>query len=116
MPLLPWAAVCPMRQPARCASPPDAPARPIRQCGGVLVIDIIGWIGAACLLLAYALVSRGRVAGGGRPYQLLNIVGSIGLAVNTIAYKAWPSTALNAFWLAIGLVALARLSRTNQPA
>jgi hypothetical protein len=36
--------------------------------------------------------------------------------VNTIAYKAWPSTALNAFWLAIGLVALARLSRTGQPA
>jgi hypothetical protein len=94
-----------MRQPARYGS-----------VGGVLVIDIIGWIGAACLLLAYALVSRGRVAGGGRPYQLLNIVGSIGLAVNTIAYKAWPSTALNAFWLAIGLVALARLSRTNQPA
>ena len=111
MPLLPWAAVCPMRQPARCAL-----IRPMRQSGGVLVIDIIGWIGAACLLLAYALVSRGRVAGGGRPYQLLNIVGSIGLAVNTIAYKAWPSTALNAFWLAIGLVALARLSRTGQPA
>jgi hypothetical protein len=79
----------------------------------VLVIDIIGWIGAGCLLLAYSLVSRGRVAGGGRPYQLLNVSGSVGLAVNTIAYEAWPSTALNLFWLGIGLIALIRLTRTR---
>src|SRR5690606_20390319 len=53
-----------------------------------LVVDIAGWLGAGSLLLAYALLSMGRL----RPrvgYQLLNLAGGLGLAVNTAYHQAW---------------------------
>jgi hypothetical protein len=43
--------------------------------------DAIGWAGAACLLLAYARLSSGRLAMGVR-YHLLNLVGAGGLAAS----------------------------------
>ena len=37
-----------------------------------ILITVGGWIGAAELLLAYALISKGRVAGDSLRYQALN--------------------------------------------
>lgn len=71
----------------------------------MLATDAIGWVGAACLLLAYARLSSGRLAVGMR-YHLLNLAGAGGLAVNGAFHQAWPSTALNLIWLGIGLIAL----------
>jgi hypothetical protein len=70
-----------------------------------LLVDAAGWAGAGCLLLAYALLSAGRIPAGLR-YQLLNLAGSVGLALNGVAHRAWPSAALNIVWLAVGLAAL----------
>ncbi len=75
---------------------------------GVL-IDVAGWLGAASLLAAYALVSSGRLAGRGLGFQLLNLAGAVGLLVNGVYHGAWPSAALNAVWLVVGVVALVRL-------
>ncbi|GAA4708077.1 CBU_0592 family membrane protein [Phytohabitans rumicis] len=72
-----------------------------------LFVEAVGWAGAGCLLLAYALLSAGRLTTG-PAYQLLNLAGSVGLAVNAIVHSAWPSSSLNLVWLAIGLAALAR--------
>jgi hypothetical protein len=72
-----------------------------------LLADVVGWLGAGCLLLAYALVSAGRLAVG-PAFHLLNLAGAVGLAVNGAAHGAWPSTALNVIWLGIGLIALYR--------
>ena len=36
---------------------------------------ILGWMGTAGTLLAYVLVSRGRIASGSRRYAALNIIG-----------------------------------------
>ena len=41
-----------------------------------LPIDILGWIGAVLILLAYALISFKKVEGNSIKYQLLNVVGS----------------------------------------
>ncbi len=71
------------------------------------IADAIGWAGAACLLLAYARLSSGRLAIGAR-YHLLNLAGAGGLAVNGAFHRAWPSTTLNLIWLGIGLLALRR--------
>jgi len=76
-----------------------------------LVYDIAGWIGALALLGAYALVSRGRVAGDGPAFQALNLVGAIGLLVNGVHHQAWPSAVLNAVWLLIGAAAFGALRR-----
>jgi hypothetical protein len=70
------------------------------------LIDVLGWIGAIALLIAYMLVSTKRVEGDSTGFQLLNIVGSIFLIVNTFHYGAYPSGALNIFWMAIAIYAM----------
>ena len=76
-----------------------------------LVIDVFGWLGAAALLAAYGLVSSGRLQGRSLAFQVLNVVGSGALMANSGYYHAWPSAALNAVWMAVGLLALARQTR-----
>jgi hypothetical protein len=70
-----------------------------------LLADAIGWAGAVGLLLAYAGLATRRLTAGVR-YHALNLVGAGGLAFNGAFHHAWPSTALNVVWLAIGVVAL----------
>ena len=41
------------------------------------LISAGGWIGAAELLVAYFLVSKGTIAGDSLKYQALNITGSV---------------------------------------
>jgi hypothetical protein len=81
-----------------------------------LAIDIIGWIGAGGVLLAYALVSTGRVAAASYTYQWLNLAGAAGLAINTLHYTAYPSMALNVVWAAIALYAIGNLARLRRGA
>ena len=75
-----------------------------------LIIDIIGWIGSFLLVLAYWLISKGRLKSTTAAYQLLNIVGSIMLLVNAYYYRAYPSSAVNVVWTFIGLYWLIKIS------
>lgn len=79
---------------------------------GVLV-DIIGWIGAAALLVAYALVSTRRVEGDSTVYQTMNLVGSVLLIVNTVHYGAYPSSFLNLVWGAVAIYALRKTLQSS---
>ncbi len=81
-----------------------------------LTVDIVGWLGAGGVLLAYALVSTGRVASASYAYQLLNLVGAAALAWNTLYYMAYPSTALNVVWALIAVYAIGRLWATRSAA
>jgi hypothetical protein len=72
------------------------------------VIAVIGWAGAALLLLAYTLVSMRRLEGRSLAFQLLNLLGSAGLAGNSAANGAWPSAALNLVWMAVAVATLGR--------
>jgi hypothetical protein len=69
--------------------------------------DVIGWVGAAALLVAYALVSHKKLEGYSGTYQLLNISGSLLLAANTIFYGSYPSTFVNLIWAGIAVFAIA---------
>lgn len=81
-----------------------------------VLVDAAGWAGAMALLSAYALVLAGRVPGHGWAFQLLNLTGAVGLAVNGVFHGAWPSAALNSIWLVIGVTALVRLhTRQTEP-
>ena len=81
-----------------------------------LLVDAAGWTGAVALLLAYALVSAGRLTGRSVGFQALNLVGAVGLLANGAWHGAWPSAALNAVWLVIGITALVRLARSSPAA
>ena len=71
-----------------------------------LTIDVIGWCGALCVLLAYALISTRRVAGNSLRYQSLNVVGASLLLANTVYEGAYPSSFVNAIWIGIAIFAL----------
>lgn len=68
--------------------------------------DTIGWVGAAALLIAYAMVSHRKLEGDSATYQLLNISGSILLAANTIFYGSYPSTFVNLIWAGIAVFSI----------
>lgn len=81
-----------------------------------VVIEMVGWIGAALVLLAYGLLSAHRLNSRSVTYQMLNIGGSIGLVVNTLWNGAIPSAAVNLIWMGIGAHALWRNSRHTREA
>ena len=74
-----------------------------------IAIEVIGWVGAALILLAYLLLSAGRLTGQSLLYQGLNVVGAAGFVVNGWWHGALPSATLNILWLMIGLFASIRL-------
>ncbi|GGO73401.1 CBU_0592 family membrane protein [Nonomuraea cavernae] len=76
-----------------------------------LLLDALGWLGAGLLVLGYGLISTSRLSGDSVAYQVINVVGSITLMVNSAYNDAWPSAGLNLVWAAIGVVALVKLVR-----
>ena len=75
--------------------------------------DLMGWSGAAVLLVAYAMISSRKLEGDSSAYQLLNIAGSLLLATNTIFYGAYPSTVVNMLWVGIAVFAIVTRKRLN---
>jgi hypothetical protein len=75
--------------------------------------DAVGWVGAAALLVAYAMVSHKKLEGDSATYQLLNIGGSLLLAANTIFYGSYPSTFVNLIWAGIAVFAIAARRRVS---
>jgi hypothetical protein len=75
--------------------------------------DAIGWVGAAALLVAYAMVSHKKLEGDSAAYQLLNISGSVLLAANTIFYGSYPSTFVNLIWAGIAAFSIVTRRRAT---
>jgi hypothetical protein len=71
-----------------------------------LFIEIVGWIGALCILGAYVLLTLQRLDSQSRAYQGLNVVGALGFVINSGSNGAYPSAVLNVVWMGIGLYAL----------
>ena len=76
-----------------------------------LAVEIVGWMGALLILLAYLLISAGKLTGQSPLYQWMNIVGAAGFVINGWWHRAIPSTALNVVWMGIGAVALWKIAR-----
>jgi hypothetical protein len=70
------------------------------------LIEILGWIGTILILLAYFLVSNKKVSGDSTVYQLMNLLGVIGVGVNVFHQRAWPAVALQVVWGIIAIFAL----------
>ncbi|MEP9357798.1 hypothetical protein [Sphingomonas sp. KR3-1] len=80
---------------------------------GRLLIEIAGWTGAGLILVAYLLLSSGRLTGQSRAYQWMNVVGAACFVLNSGWNGAIPSAALNVVWLLIGVVTLWRIARAK---
>ena len=78
------------------------------------LVEIVGWAGAALILLAYLLLSAGRMTGQSLSYQTMNVVGAAGFVVNGWWHGALPSATLNVLWLMIGLFASIRILKRRR--
>jgi hypothetical protein len=74
-----------------------------------LAVEVAGWTGATLILLAYLLLSAGKLTGQSLVYQGMNIVGAAGFVINGWWHGAIPSAVLNVLWLLIGGVAAWRI-------
>lgn len=81
----------------------------------LLLVEIIGWVAAAMILSAYALLTAGKVDARTPLYQWLNVLGAIGFIVNSGVNGAYPSAVLNVIWAGIGAVALWNIARARAP-
>ena len=73
-----------------------------------IAIQTAGWIGTILIVLAYFLISRRHVTIESKAYQLMNLVGAIGVGINVFHQQAWPALALQLAWGAIAIASLVR--------
>ena len=66
----------------------------------------IGWYGVAAVLYAYYLISFDYVTSKSLIYQLLNLLGGIGLVIISLQKKAYPPAVSNTIWALIAGIAI----------
>lgn len=79
-----------------------------------VLIEVIGWFGAALILTAYAQAARGAWPATGRHSAAINVVAGACLVANGAYHGALPSVGLNTVWAVIGLLALVRSYRSRR--
>ena len=75
-----------------------------------MIYEIIGWFGTALILFAYLLVSSGKITAASKVYQYLNLLGALGIIVNSLKHMAIPSVGLNIVWSLIAIYGLFKSS------
>ncbi len=78
-------------------------------------IDILGWVGSATYLIAFALNSAKKVTSDSVTYQGMNIIAGIIMTYYTFSHGAYSATVLNTIWAIIGVVTLINKKRQPQP-
>ena len=74
-----------------------------------LLTEIIGWTGTVLIVAAYMLVSFNILTAQTTLYHILNLCGSAGILISTLAHRDYQPAVLNTIWAAVALVALIRL-------
>ncbi|MFI2487188.1 hypothetical protein ACH47X_09775 [Promicromonospora kroppenstedtii] len=72
----------------------------------MLVVTVLGWVGAIAGLVAYAMVSRGRWSADSLAFQGTNMLAAVTLLSVAAANGIWPSAASNMAALLIGVNAV----------
>jgi hypothetical protein len=76
-----------------------------------IAIEVAGWAGAALILLAYFLLSIGKLSSRSLAYQAMNLGGATGFVINSWWHGAIPNAAMNVVWAGIAIYSLVRLAR-----
>lgn len=79
-----------------------------------IFVEVFGWIGAALLLTAFYINSRGIYPATSRESLLINIVGGAGLLTNGWYHGALPSVALNGIWILVGVSAYLKIKMNKK--
>lgn len=66
-------------------------------------LEIVGWIGAAALLVGFILVVTGSLAPASLAYGVINFFGSLAIVAVSLSRKNWQPAALNVIWAGVAL-------------
>jgi len=76
----------------------------------LLALSLSGYLGGLLGLVAYGLVSSGRLSPTSVPAVATSSVGAVLMIASGVVVQAWPSVGVNAVWIVLG-VAGARRAR-----
>ncbi len=76
-----------------------------------ILIQIAGWSGMMMVVLAYYLISHKKIDAHSKYYQLLNLLGAIGVGIDVFHQKSWSAFALQIIWGIISLTAIFKTTR-----
>jgi len=69
-------------------------------------VDLFGYVGALCVIVALLLVSFEIVGPRDIPYQILNLLGGVGICITAFFHQDYPSGVLNVIFGGVALIAL----------
>lgn len=69
----------------------------------------IGWFGTILILSAYLLLSFNIIVANSLVYQIMNLLGALGIVADTYYKKDKPPEVLNIVWAIIAFVAIIRI-------
>ena len=78
-----------------------------------MFFDLMGWIGMVLVLLAYILLSTGKIKNG-MLYQLLNLFAGIFMAIGLFPKNAWFSFTLQVVWALVAIISIVKLRQANK--
>ncbi len=68
--------------------------------------DLAGYLGVALVLLAFLLLQAHKLRGNGLIYQLMNVIGAIGVILSLSFGQGpinWPAFLMQLAWIVIGV-------------
>ena len=75
--------------------------------------SIIGLIGVATVIAAYALMTSGKLAASTARYQWLNVCGTLLILVSMVEQWNLPAFIANILWVAIGAYSLVKIYKAR---
>src|SRR5665213_2052356 len=79
-----------------------------------LLVNVLGWTGAVAVLVAYFIVTTGRVQARSYTFQGINLYGAFGLIAVSLYYHVIPNVFLNVVWGIIGVAGIWSILREHR--
>jgi hypothetical protein len=72
------------------------------------LIDILGWVGAIILLLAYTLNILQKLDNDSNSFLIINLLGASLLTINAYSTESYPFLVVNLFWVLVSIYQLSK--------
>ncbi|WP_130618400.1 CBU_0592 family membrane protein [Dyella amyloliquefaciens] len=80
--------------------------------------DWCGYVGVVLVLLAFLLLQAHKLHGNGLLYQLMNVLGALGVILSLVFGVAmnWPAFLMQVAWIVIGVYGIVHSARARREA
>lgn len=65
------------------------------------VFSLAGWVGMFLMILDYFLLSTKKLKFDSITYNIINLLGGIGVLISSFYAQLWPVVVLNIFWIGV---------------